>query len=303
LGKIAGQHEPIRVGIVQPNLPQNLKWKPENLYPTLTLMRQETCSLAQNGLDLVVWPETAVPHRDPLNTPFIGNFVKDCAKMTGLMLVTGLVEWENRKPYNSAVLIEKKGNITDRYRKIHLVPLAEYLPFEFLRKYKIFDQTGLFDQGKEETVFKTPFGNFSTLICFESYFDYLARRMVNKGAEFLMVLTNDAWYQNTNEAKCHFIMGIFRSVENHRWLIQCSNTGVSGIVNPWGKVIKETKLFEKTSFKEEVYKSQHITVYTTLGNWFPVLCLILAIAAMVKFCPIGKKNEYRDTRTEDAINM
>jgi apolipoprotein N-acyltransferase len=291
----------LSVGSVQPNVMQEEKWKPETLEPSLELLKDETSKLAVSGADLVVWPETAVNHRDPLNTPHLRRFIKDTARKSGVNLATGLIERMEDRKYNSSVLVDSSGEIIDRYRKIHLVPMAEYLPWsDVLGKYQIFNRSDNYNIGELLTVFDTGKGKFSILICFESYFDYLARRLVNRGAEFLVVMTNDAWYLDTNEAKCHFIMAIFRAVENRRWIVHSANTGVSGIIDPWGRVPIETELFTATSFLGEIYPMKTKTIYTRLGNWFPVLCLIGSILLMFVYCPTGKTKKTGKTgKTED----
>jgi apolipoprotein N-acyltransferase len=284
--------EPIKVGSVQPNVEQHEKWKPENLQDSLNLLKEETEKLSLLGADLVVWPETAISHGDPLNEPRMRNFMKNAASLNNVALATGLIEREEDRKYNSSVLIEPSGEIVDRYRKIHLVPMAEYLPWaDVLSKYEIFNRSDNYNIGEFITVFNSEKGKFSILICFESYFDYLARQMVNKGAEFLVVMTNDAWYLWTNEAKCHFIMAIFRSVENRRWLVHSANTGVSGLIDPWGRVLIETDLFTTTSFMGEVYPMTTKTLYTKLGNWFPVTCLLGSILLMFIHCPPDKNRK------------
>jgi apolipoprotein N-acyltransferase len=305
-GKIAEKMNltPIKAGSIQPNIEQHEKWKPENLQDSLELLKDETEKLASQGADLVIWPETAISHRDPLNEPAIREFIKQAASLNGISVATGLIEREEDRKYNSSVLIEPDGRIADRYRKIHLVPMAEYLPWaETLSKYEIFNRSDNYNIGEFITVFNTEKGKFSILICFESYFDYLARRMVNKGAEFLVVMTNDAWYLRTNEAKCHFIMAIFRAVENRRWLVHSANTGVSGIIDPWGRVLLETDLFTTTSFMGEIYPMTTKTIYTGFGNWFPVSCLTGAVLMMLLCCPPGKKDKIYDGETENIGNV
>ena len=188
---------------------------------------------------MVIWPETAIPHRYPLNDPRMKEFIQRSARNNNVYLVTGLIDRDGKNTYNTVILVDQWGQILDKYNKMHLVPLGEYFPFpEKYRKY--FDKRiGKYKSGKELKVFKTPLGDFQVLICFESMFAYLARRGVKKGAQFLVIQTNDSWFLKSNAAKTHFIMAVFRAVENRVWVVQCANTGVSGIVDPWGRILAE----------------------------------------------------------------
>lgn len=283
----------LSVGVVQPNFPQDIKWLDRSLKPTLSVLKKSTRKLADKKAKLIIWPETSIPHGDPLNTPRLKNFLFNTAKNNGVYLITGLIERSADGVFNTAVLVRPDLRELQKYRKIHLVPLAEYFPFpETYRKFELFDRVGNYDHGKKYKVFQFPGGKFSVLICFESMFDYLARRMVKNGAQFLVVITNDAWFLKSNAARIHFIMSVFRAVENRAWVVQSANTGISGVIDPWGRIIISTEIFERESFKKNIYPQDAGTFYTAAGNWFPILCLLITITGF--FIPAGVSENKKD---------
>lgn len=294
-----------KVGVVQPNMAQDIKWKPENYLPTLQTLREGTKSLADNGAQMVIWPETAIPHRYPLGTSDIRNYITGMAKDNNIYLITGLMDrnkLDQQLRYNTAVLIDPDGKIAGKYNKIHLVPLGEYFPFpkKYRKKLKIFDRIGDYTHGKEVKIFDTKFGKFSILICFESMFPDLARTGVKNGAEFLVIITNDAWFMRGNAAKTHFIMAAFRAVENRVWVIQSANTGESGIIDPWGKMLSETEIYTKTNISGQIYPANQKAIYTQIGDSFSIICLIAAFAIM--FLPLVIKTKSRQKEDKNGKN-
>jgi apolipoprotein N-acyltransferase len=282
----------VKVGVAQVNVAQEHKWSPKNLIPTLRLLEDATKSLADEKVQVVIWPETAIPHGFPLNNMYLKQFLSRIPTKFEIHLLTGIVDRDGKDSFNTVILVKPDGQIAGKYNKIQLVPLGEYFPFpESIRKYKIFDRIGSYTHGKEIKVFETPYGNFQPLICFESFFPNFARKGVAKGAQFLVVQTNDAWFLRSNASKLHYVNAIFRAVENRVWVVQCANTGVSGIIDPWGKSLVETDIFTKTTISGEIYPYSVKTLYNRWGNILPVITGIGAIILL--FLPAGlpKKND------------
>lgn len=280
-----------KIGVIQPNVSLEEKGRPESRFIILQRLLIKTRKLTAEGSEMAVWPETAILQRNALDDPIVGKAIRSGAIINKIFLLTGLIDSEQDCYYNAAFLLSPEGKILDKYHKIHLVPMGEYLPLpKECRKCSLFDRVADYTHGKTMTVFETPKGKFSMLICFESMFDYLARRAVNSGAQFLVVITNDAWFERSSVAKGHFIMGIFRAVENRAWLVQCGNTGVSGIVDPWGRPVKETPIFTEQEFAVDIFPEKSGTIYTKLGNWLPVLCFpFFIIIGLVEILNIRKE--------------
>ncbi len=290
-----------KVGIVQPNMPQDIKWKPENYLPTLQILKEGTKSLADNGAKMVVWPETSIPHRYPLGSSDVRNYLTGMARDNNIYLITGIMDrnkLDQQLRYNTAVMIDPDGTIAGKYNKIHLVPLGEYFPFpkKYRKKLKIFDRIGDYTHGKEVKIFDTKYGKFSILICFESMFPDLARVGVKNGAKFILVITNDAWFMRGNAAKTHFIMAAFRAVENRVWVIQSANTGESGIVDPWGKMLSETEIYTRTNIDGQIYPMDQKAIYTYIGDSFSIFCLVAALAGMLLPLLIKDRKQGNDSK-------
>jgi apolipoprotein N-acyltransferase len=290
--------QPITASVIQGNIPQELKWRAEArdyILEKYTLLTEEA-SKANPGL--VIWPEAANPD---VGTRKINAFdeIASLAKKTKIPLLFGTVMEEGGQYFNSALLIDTTGKIVSRYDKLHLVPFGEYIP---MRKIFPFLETvvpiGDITPGREYTIFEIPnpngsssltmafkrsrsANNFAVLICFEDLFPELSREFVKRGADFLVNITNDAWYKKTSAAQQHFQASVFRAVENHISVVRCANTGVSGFIGPSGKIISLVRDESKRNIFVDGYKTQEIDIiklpisfYTLYGD---VLILLLFI--------------------------
>lgn len=264
------QFEKIKIGIVQPNVSQDVKWDPE--YTDWMLNRLEGLTMKVGNADFVVWPETSVPTLT--HTPGLLERIKGLR--TNLLL--GSQGIEDGRYYNSAFFIQKDGRLLGEYRKIHLVPFGEFVPFgdifPFLKKFTpIIDG---FTPGKEFTVFKPSVINYelSTIICFEDIFPDLTRRFVRNGARVLVNITNDGWFGESAEVYQHAYLSVFRAVENCVPLVRATNTGLSCFVDYTGKMYS-LKPFIETSGLLEMLVPKRNTFYTMYGDIFSWLCIII----------------------------
>lgn len=264
----------IKIGLVQPNIAQEKKWRKSlkdeiinTIYTTAKYFKDKNC-------DIILYPETLLP-RLLEQTEEIQVLVKDISKYSNLSLIGGKTI-ENKKLYNSIFLISQDGNIIDKYKKKHLVLFGEYVPFEnFL--VKLLEKVNLTDNFNREQELKVFGFDKYTLginICSENYYPYLSRKLVLKGATLLTTHSNDAWCDGLSYPYQHFVLNIFRAIENRKYLIVSSNTGISGVIAPTGKVIRQTKNQEQVCFEEMVYTNNYITVYDKIGDLFVYLCMI-----------------------------
>ena len=172
------------------------------------------------------------------------------------------------------------GEITGKYDKIHLVPFGEYIPLSNLLFFigSLGEGIGDFKPGKEFFNFSLPQGKFGVLICFEIIFPDLCRRFVKRGANFLVTITNDAWFGRSVAPYQHLLVSIPRTVETRRYLLRSTNTGISAIIDPAGRVVKKTPIFVQTNLEGEVgLMNGNETLYTRVGDVFPVACLVFWI--------------------------
>ncbi|NIS72729.1 MAG: apolipoprotein N-acyltransferase [Proteobacteria bacterium] len=273
--------KPTRVAIAQGNVDQGVKWEPAYQRETIEIYKTLTREVAGSDPDLVIWPETAVPFFFPFDQP-LSPVVRVIPSETGAYLLFGspfYQEVENRVRYlNSAYLLSPRGEIIARYDKIHLVPFGEYVPLSrflpFIRP--LVEGVGDFVSGSETqgtVVFTTPRGKFGVLICYEIIFPNLNRQFVRKGADFLVTITNDAWFGRTSAPFQHFSMATFRAVENRTFVARAANTGVSGIIDSTGRIIQQSKIFSRQALTGEVFMGGAKTIYTRYGDLFAYFCL------------------------------
>jgi apolipoprotein N-acyltransferase len=279
---------PVRLALVQGNIPQTLKFEPTQKsmilerYRTLT----ETAMLAQ--VEMIIWPETATP--EPLRyDPESFALATNLAIQANAHLLTGTID---AKPYsssaewfNSAILIRPDGSMGEIYRKLHLVPFGEYVPlrkiFPFM-KY-LTPITDSFERGREFTLFQLDELRFGAVICFEDTVPEVYRGFVRHGADFMVNLTNDAWFKDSPVAEMHLANAIFRAVENRRPLVRATNNGVTCIVNKHGGIDLNARLapFAAGMLACElmVPRGAGLTFYSEHGDWFTSGCALLSCLA------------------------
>jgi apolipoprotein N-acyltransferase len=288
--------EAMRVTLVQGNIPQGIKWEPGYQDATLGVYRALTLREAGRLPDLVIWPETAVPFflRQDSRRPA----VEGLAAEIGAPLLVGAPDLEgppSSRYTNSAFLITPQGGIVRKYDKVHLVPFGEYVPLKGILSFvnKLAQGTiGDFAPGIEFTVFSIPAGRFGVTISYEVYFPAQVRQYVRNGAEFLVNITNDAWYGRTAAPYQHVAMMVFRAVENRRYLVRAANTGISAVVAPDGRIVKASGLFERTTITGVIAPRAGLTAYARYGDIFALVAAAAVgfglIAALVaRFRPMG----------------
>jgi apolipoprotein N-acyltransferase len=220
------------------------------------------------------------------------RFVLDQAGRGEFGFLLGTIDSEpGGEAYNVAALLTNHGRTMQPYRKVHLVPFGEYLPFR--NSFPLFAMVagelvpGDFAAGTEFTVMELaqPPIHFSALICFEDTLGDLTRRFVQRGAQLLINLTNDGWFLKTCAAEQHVGNALFRAVENRRPLIRCANTGVTCAIDPYGRVDRWLPPFERGFVAREIAipAAQTVTFYTRHGDWLPLMCAIgSAVSLLVR---------------------
>jgi apolipoprotein N-acyltransferase len=269
----------IRVSLIQGNIDQSRKWS--NDFQTETINTYEQLSLPNaSERGLIVWPETAVP----FNYQDINKFQEQVTAIswkTKSWFIFGSTSYRQRSGntdyYNSAYLLSPEGEIKGKYDKVHLVPYGEYVPlrniFPFIRKLTA--GMGDFSMGTGYKPLVMDNKKIGILICYEGILPFAARMYKKGGTELLVNITNDAWFGATSAPFQHFSMSILRAVETRLYLIRAANTGISGIVDPQGRVISETKIFERASLDGKVKFSNIRTIYAQHGDILVIICFIL----------------------------
>lgn len=276
--------ETLRIAIAQGNIDQGSKWDTSFQKETVDIYKKLSLALSKQKPKLTIWPETAVPFYLQSDKN-LGPEIFNVGKETGSYLFAGSPSYGpgpggETRYYNSAFLISPKGEIIEKYDKIHLVPFGEYVP---LRNYlpfihKLVVGVGDFTSGKSLSPIQFDGNSFGALICFESIFPELARGFVKGGAKFLVNITNDAWFGKTSAPYQHFSQSVFRAVENKVFLARAANTGISGVIDPVGRVMVKSGIFTRENMVEDIKvgDAKQLTFYTQYGDVFAVGCIILA---------------------------
>jgi len=268
-----------KVAVVQGNIEQNVKWEPEfRLTSTEKYVRLSVSTLSDEP-ELVVWPETAAPFYF-LHDEVLTRKVMAGIRQTRAWFVIGSPFAEARgnrlSYYNSAWLVSPDMQVKGRYDKVHLVPFGEYVPLQKWLPFieKIVQQVGDFSTGKKGDTLSMNGLRLGVLICYEGIFPDLAGAAVRNGAGLLVNITNDAWYGLSSAPYQHFSMAVFRAVENHRALIRSANTGISGFIDPAGRIMGQTPLFEDATLTRSLPVLDIQTIYTRFGDWFAGSCTV-----------------------------
>ena len=290
----------LQVGVVQPNIDQAVKWDQAFREETLRRYDRLTESFGY-GVDLVVWPEAATPfiyEREPVYQLQLVAMANRAS--APLLFGSPAVRFDQeRKPFllNSAYLLSPDGELLGRYDKQHLVPFGEYIPLKssllfFLEK--MVEGIGDFQAGPGPTILSFQLKEsdgvaparrvkFGVVICYEVIFPDLVRRIAGSGAEFLVTITNDAWFGDSSAPAQHFSMVVFRSVENHLAFARAANTGISGFIDPFGRIIVASPTFTQTALQAEIPVRQTKTFYSRHGDVFAYGCMLISLL----FCLYG----------------
>ena len=289
-GDMSEKAAPLRVAVVQGNIPQDVKWSPKFQDKTISIYERLTREAAKSGVDLVVWPESAVPFFFQ-DQPQQADRIKQLARELKTSILIGSPAHELRNGQrvflNSAFMISPSGETTGRSDKIHLVPFGEYVPlgrfFPFISKLVV--GIGDFSPGEQAvplTVGRTKIG---TMICAEAVFPEIGRSYVNNGARILANITNDAWFGRTSAPYQHLSIAAFRAVETRTPMLRAANTGVSAIIDQNGHINSMTGIFTEGFRIGEVRPGSADSIYLKFGDagaWFCVL-LTLGISLIAWF--------------------
>ena len=273
----------IRIGLAQGNIEQHLKWNKLYQRTTMEFYKELTLKAAEEKPELIVWPEAATPFYyslDPIGTKYVQNL----ARSTGVPLLFGSPYKKNINgkllDYNRAFLISDQGETIDVYDKMHLVPFGEFVPFRKALFFveKMVEIIGDFGLGKRATVFLLNGNRLGVSICYEIIFPDLIRQPVKNGAEYLVNITNDAWFGKSAASYQHISMAVLRAVENRTPIIRAANTGISGIIDATGELRNTTQLFTREFVIGEIAPNKGPrTFYSQFGDIFSYLCIALAV--------------------------
>ncbi|MBC18385.1 MAG: apolipoprotein N-acyltransferase [Desulfovibrio sp.] len=283
------QPEPdVMVSIIQGNVDQAQKWEQKFQAETVNTYIQLTQEAIQkNHSKIVVWPETAMPFYLQDRTPF-NDSIQGLAKDSGVHIVTGspaynVIDLKTRayNLLNRAWLIDETGRMTQSYDKEHLVPFGEYMPLqEWVPFEKLVKAVGNFVPGKNNSPLISDGIALGVLICYEGVFPELAQKQVEKGASALLNISNDAWFGDTSAPRQHLNLSAMRAVEQGRWLIRCTNNGISAFITPIGSVQSTTAQFKAETLSSQVAPIKDKTIYHQYFTRIKTSIIILAVLSI-----------------------
>jgi apolipoprotein N-acyltransferase len=287
-GSLTRAGTPVRVGLVQGNIAQEDKWRDSEAYRIFTTYVAMTRDVVRRGAEYVLWPESSTPftfEQDPVGE----RAVRDLAVEVGVPILFGsdqVVRGTPDRHYNAAFQLAPDGKTAAVYRKIHLVPFGEYVPLaDWLTVFPPLVQTlaGFAPFSPGDSMVMLPVGErlTSTAICYEVVYPSLVREAVNAGSQLLTTITNDAWYGHSSAPFQHFAMASMRAIEHGRYLARAANTGISGVVDPYGRVVARSALFEQVGLVTEARYLTGRTLYTAIGDVIAYVALALVAAALI----------------------
>ena len=237
---------------------------------------------------LIVWPESPTPFF--VNDPTFHHAVMAIASRTRSYLVAGSIGVRNapgrEKPsevLNSAAVMSPDGEWVARYDKMHLVPFGEYVPFKSLLSFaqSLTKESGDFSPGTERTVFVLDGHRLGAFICYESIFPDEVRIFAERGAEVFLNISNDGWFGDTGAPYQHLNMARMRAIENRRWLLRGTNTGITGSIDPYGRLVAQAPRNQRTFLDAPYAFRSETTFYTRHGDLFAYLCAIITVVALL----------------------
>lgn len=286
-----------RAAVIQGNVSSDVYWAftPE---AEIEKLFQHHLSLTREAIDqgasLVIWPEFSVPLCFSCSEERYVNFrrrLENLVKETGVTLLLGTNERaagpEETEFYNTALCLNPNLSYSTYY-KMHLVPFGEYVPYKEIFYFieKVTHAIGDVTPGKEHRLHNFQELAFGSPICYEIIFPDLVRKFTVKGASFLVTITNDGWYGKSSAPYQHFQIALVRAVENRRYLLRAATTGISGIIDPYGRVIQRSNLMTVDCLIASIKPLKGLTFYSRYGDvwsWFSLtLSLLLVILSLFK---------------------
>jgi apolipoprotein N-acyltransferase len=278
--------------IVQQNLSLRQTWNSEIYEQTLAELSKLSVMQPGEGMagdplpDLVLWPESPAPFFE--NDARYRRTLSEIARNSRAFVLAGTLgvvhgRETSEQIFNSAELVAPDGDWIARYDKIHLVPFGEYVPFQDLFSFakKLTKEVGDFLPGTERMVLPVHSYKLGTFICYESIFPDEVRLLAKGGAGLLVNISNDGWFGETGAPWQHLRMVRLRAIENNRWVVRSTNTGVSGSIDPFGRVVKQLRRNVRVGLDVPYGVITGTTFYTRNGDWFAWTCVIIALIAVL----------------------
>ena len=288
-GSLTREGTPIRIGLIQGNIAQQDKWNPAHARRIFTTYIAMTRDAVRRGAQYVIWPASSTPFtfEDPRDDPQGDEALRELAREVRIPILLGSDQVIRREPvtaselYNAAFQLDPDGKTIAVYHKIKLVPFGEFFPFQRWVAFAapLVQRFVPFSAGDGPVILPVGSHRASTAICYEVVFPSLARAAVAQGSELLTTVTNDGRYGQSSAPYQHWDMASMRAIEQGRYLARAANTGISGIVDPYGRIVVRSGIFEQVGLVGEARFLTGRTVYSLLGDVIAYVAIALTVLA------------------------
>lgn len=274
---------PVVAAMLQPNIPQQMRWDPDSVALIYDHMMRMTAEALAHGAKVVIWPESTVP-LSYSRTDFYRESIEHASAQSGADIILGSVAEDPTKPnkiWNAAFLVSG-GKTIGHYDKIRLVPFGEYVPLRKMLFFaeKLVHEVGEFEFGTNEHPLRGMFA-YGPAICYEIVYPQITRTQVRNGADVLVTITNDAWYDGTSAPRQHLNQARMRAIEDDRWLLRAGTTGISALVDPTGRIVQEIPMGREGIIYAHVSPRHSTTPYVRFGDWFAWLASLAVVSRFV----------------------
>jgi len=273
-----------RAALLQPNISQEMRWSDANLLAIYRRMMSMTQEAIGGGAKIVIWPESTVP-LSYSSTDFYRQSIEEVSRLNDLDVILGSVAEDAKnanRMWNAAFLVSS-GRTIGHYDKIRLVPFGEYVPLRrmFFFAEKLVHAVGEFEFGTRDTPLAGRF-RYGPAICYEVVYPQITRTQVLHGANVLVTITNDAWYDGTSAPRQHLNQARLRAIEDDRYLLRAGTTGISAFVDPTGRVVRELPMGEGGIIYADFQARETTTPYVRFGDWFAWLAIVVVMIAVLR---------------------
>ncbi|MFW6160940.1 MAG: apolipoprotein N-acyltransferase, partial [Acidobacteriota bacterium] len=278
--------------VIQGNVSSDIYWdtiSPEYIEELFQRHLQLTRTASKDGSRLIIWPEFSIPLCFSCPYGIYQKFKDELSNLVqeeNLTLLLGTNEKkedpEKTNYYNTALCLKPDLSYSTYY-KMHLVPFGEYTPYPEILSFinKVTHAIGEITPGEISTLHYYQNMAFASPICYEIIFPGLVRNFVRKDAQFITTITNDGWYGTSSAPYQHFSIAVFRAVENKRYLLRAATTGISGIIDPFGRIIQKSSLNEQTHLTASIIPIKEKTIYCRTGDILPLFSLTITAACFI----------------------
>ena len=274
---------PVTAALLQPNITQEMRWDRENVLAIYQKMIDMTVAAARNGAQVVIWPESTVP-LSYTDTPAFREEIERLSKQYDIDIILGSVATDPNRPnsiWNSAFLASK-GTTIGHYDKIRLVPFGEYVPLREVLFFaeKLVRAVGEFEFGNNDR----PLGGklqYGPAICYEVVYPQISRTQIRNGADVIVTITNDAWFDGSSAPVQHLAQARMRAIEGDRYVLRAATTGISAFIDPTGRVLEAIPMGRDGTIYAKFQRRNTITPYVRLGDWFAWMAMVVVIIALI----------------------